>query len=76
MNALLQAHRVQTTLTTDGTITIESLPFHAGEVVEVIVLGHEAATVLGAERYPLRGMPYQLVSPTEPVADEDWSAAA
>ncbi len=34
----MQAHRVEATIEQDGTLTLENLPFHAGEVVEVIVL--------------------------------------
>ena len=34
----MQAYRVETTLTQDGTLTLRNLPFRAGEAVEVIIL--------------------------------------
>ena len=42
MTATLQAHRVETTLTQDGTLTLDHLPFQAGEAVEIIILPHSA----------------------------------
>ena len=75
MNASLQAHRVETTLTQDGTLTLDHLPFHAGEAVEVFVLPHANAP-LPQNCYPLRGMPIYYEQPTEPVAAEEWEASA
>jgi hypothetical protein len=70
----MQAHRAETTLSEDGTLTLRDIPFRRGESVEVIVLPFATATASGA-RYPLRGTPVTLLSPTEPVADADWEAA-
>ncbi len=66
----MQAHRAETTLSEDGVITLRDLPFRRGDSVEVIVLSfpQPAAT----SRYPLRGTPVTLLSPTDPVADADW----
>jgi hypothetical protein len=75
MNASLPTHRIETTLTQDGTLTLDHLPFLAGESVEVIVLPHAAAP-FSKERYPLRGTPVQYERPTEPVAEGEWEAAA
>ncbi len=44
MKASLQAHRIETTLTQNGTLTLDHLPFQAGEAVEVIVLPHMPST--------------------------------
>ena len=73
MNASLQAHRVETTLTQDGTLTLEHLPFQAGETVEVIVLPHAAPA--SQTPYSLRGTPVDYQGPTDPVADQEWDAA-
>ena len=73
MNASLQAHRVETTLTHDGTLTLDHLPFRAGEGVEVIVLPHTASPP--QNRYPLRGTPIDYQGATEPVAEQEWDAA-
>jgi hypothetical protein len=70
----MQAYRVETTLSQDGTLTLSNLPLHAGESVEVIILVQPSVT-LGRPRYPLRGMPVRYIDPTEPVAQADWEAA-
>jgi len=70
----MQAHRAETTLSEDGVITLRDIPFRRGESVEVIVLPVLGVTA-SASRYPLRGTPVTLLSPTEPVADADWEAA-
>lgn len=66
-------HRVETTLKRDGTLTLDDLPFHAGDEVEVIILAR-AAQANGTACYPLRGQPLQYDEPTAPVAPDDWDA--
>lgn len=70
----MQAYRVETTLQEDGTVTLHHLPFQAGEHVEIIVLAcpSEVRTSTG---YPLRGTSVTYLQPTEPVAQDDWTAA-
>ena len=70
----MQAYRVETTLQHDGTLSLNNLPFRAGETVEVIILVQPPVAV-DRQRYPLRGMPVRYVDPTEPVAQADWEAA-
>ena len=77
MATLLQAHRIETTLTQDGKLTLDQLPFRAGEAVEVIVLTNSAAQPveshnLPEDRYPLRGTVIEYQNPFEPVAEADW----
>ena len=69
----MNAHRVETTINQDGTLTLNDIPFRAGDEVEVIILGrpHKPG---GANAYPLRGQPVQYEAPTEPVAEDEWSA--
>ena len=69
----MQAHRAETTLSEDGVITLRDIPFRRGESVEVIVLPYSAGAAAGS-RYPLRGTPVTLLSPTDPVAEADWEA--
>ena len=71
----MQAHRAEATLSEDGVLTLHDLPFHRGEVVEVIVLPFGTPAASSGSRYPLRDTPVTLVAPTEPVADADWEAA-
>ena len=74
MTAALQAHRVETTLTQDGTLTLDHLPFQAGESVEIIILPHSTLPQ-SQDRYPLRGTSYAYEGPMESaIADEDWDA--
>ncbi|HEV8711501.1 MAG TPA: hypothetical protein VGX03_01575 [Candidatus Binatia bacterium] len=70
----MQAHRIETILQQDGTLTLSNLPFQAGEAVEVIILAR-SPTALHKNRYPLRGTPISYINPTEPVAQEDWEAS-
>ncbi len=67
----MEAHRIETTLTQDGTLILDNLPFHAGETVEVIILA-QPPHVAAHTPYALRGTPVQYVQPTEPVAEGDW----
>lgn len=73
MDTPVTAHRVAMTLQQDGTLTLERLPFRAGQAVDVIVLPHTEAKQ-PANPYPLRGTAVQYENPTEPVALEDWEA--
>ncbi len=73
MNASLQAHKIETTLTQDGTLTLDRLPFQAGQAVEVIVLPNSPSSP-SHDLYSLRGLPVRYDRPTEPVADEEWEA--
>jgi hypothetical protein len=76
----MNAHKIKIVLTEDGTLTLQGLPFHAGDAVEVIIL--EAKTPnnqvalkpqSNTNLYPLHDtQPYHYEDPTEPVAVEDW----
>lgn len=70
MDTSLQAHRIETTPTQDGTLTLDHLPFQAGEAVEVIIVPH-APALQGTNRYPLRGMPIHYERPFEPAMEEE-----
>jgi len=77
VDATLQAHRIETTPTENGTPTLEGLPFGSGVAVEVIVLPQPAVPVSEADPqnlYPLRGLAAAYDHLTEPVALEDWDA--
>jgi hypothetical protein len=69
----VRAHRIETTLQQDGTLTLEHLPFRAGQSVEVIILPQPNGPQAG-NLYPLRGTPIRYERPTEPVAQEEWEA--
>jgi hypothetical protein len=65
------AHRIEAIINQDKTLTLENLPFHSGEQVEVIILSRPWRGA-GQNRYPLRGTTIQYTDPTEPVAQDDW----
>jgi hypothetical protein len=71
MNMNADAYRLETTVPPNGTLTLERLPFPAGQAVQVIVLPLPAKSDSG-NPYPLRGLPVRLEHPTEPVAEGDW----
>lgn len=78
----MNAYKVETTLTEDGTLKLQGLPFHAGDTVEVIILERPscqqeqtATPTLESNQYPLRGTVIRYDDPFEPaVPMEDWEA--
>ncbi len=67
----MRAYKVETTIPQDGVLKLRSLPFQAGEAVEVIILSREAHK-REAVRGSLRGKVVHYERPTESVAEEDW----
>ena len=62
----MKAHRIETTLTENGTLTIKDLPFQAGDAVEIIIKEHPYHPP-ESNPYPLRGkQPYSYNDPDEP----------
>lgn len=79
----MNAYKVETTLTEDGTLKLQGLPFHAGDAVEVIILERPsfqqeqtATPTSESDLYPLRDkQPYRYDDPFEPAVPlEDWEA--
>jgi hypothetical protein len=67
----MRAYKIETTIPANGVLTLDSLPFRAGEAVEIIILSREAQkreTVRGS----LRGRVLHYEHPTKPIAEEDW----
>ncbi len=66
----IKAHRIEATLTENGTLTINNLPFQAGDAVEIIILERHSRT-LKSNPYPLRGTviryddPFETATPLE-----------
>jgi hypothetical protein len=69
----MNSHRVETTITEDGSLTLKDIPFHAGDSVEVIILARSAASGF-QNGYALRGKPVTYLDPTEPVDDQEWES--
>jgi hypothetical protein len=75
MNAL----KVEVVLKEDGTLTLQDLPFYAGDAVEVIILG--LSVTIGSQRpqektiLPLKGSVIRYDDPFEPAVTQDnWEA--
>ena len=69
----MQDYRVETRISSDGSLTIKGLPFQAGDRVEVIIRSHKYGEGKGTS-YPLRVKPIRYTDPFESVAEEDWEA--
>ena len=69
----MSTHHFETELKEDGTLTLNNLPFRAGETVEVIVVSRSPKAP-SDNPCPLTGKPIQYIEPTEPVVEEDWEA--
>jgi hypothetical protein len=67
----MQDYRVETKVSSDGSLTIKGLPFQAGDRVEVIIRSREHRKEEGT-CYPLRGKPIRYTDPFGSVAEEDW----
>lgn len=67
----MNAHRIEATINQDGTLTLNGLPFQAGDEVEVIILERPPKPSVD-NPYPLRGQPVEYESPTEPIAESEW----
>lgn len=62
----MNAHCIETTVDSDGTVVLKDLPFQPGDRVEVIVIERPLSDN-GQHRYTLRGLPLQYDAPFEPV---------
>ena len=63
-------HRTDTTLTRDGELILDHLPFRAGQSVEVIVVPIQASLPLTSQK--LHGSVLRFDHPTEPVDEANW----
>ncbi len=74
----MKAHKIATTLTEDGKLVLQGLPFYAGDMVEVILLHQTQAqnpSPPTPNQYPLQGTVYRYDEPFAPaVPPEDWEA--
>ena len=67
---MTEIHRTDTILTRDGELTLDHLPFRAGQSVEVLVVPIQNAPTR-AER-PLLGAVVRFENPTDPVDEANW----
>ncbi len=67
----MQDYRVETRVSSDGSLTINHVPFRPGDTVEVIIRSHNKGQ---SKSYALRGKPVRYSDPFGSVAEEDWEA--
>lgn len=65
------AHHAKIVISEDGKLSLDQLPFRAGQVVEVIVL---PVTQPAQGDHSLKGTVICYDRPFEPVAEQDWGA--
>ncbi len=66
------AHRMELVLLEDGKLSLDHLPFRAGQTVEVIVLPASAPALPDPKAGSLHGSVVRFDRPTEPVSEADW----
>lgn len=69
----MQAYSIEKVITKDGKILLDTLPFLAGETVQIIVLPSKQ-TDKRLRRSLLKGTVAKYIDPLEPVAQDDWTA--
>lgn len=67
----MNTHRLEIALTENGKITLENLPFKAGETVEIVISTSNKIPQLD-QPFPLEGTVYYYDEPFEPVAEDEW----
>jgi len=73
----IKDHHVEAVLAKDGTLTLDHLPFHAGDAGEVIVRPTEIKSDGASQnKYPLHGMKVKYERPFDPVGDAGGLLAA
>lgn len=69
----MEDYRVETMVSSDGSLTINDVPFRPGDKVQVIIRSQETGKTPEI-RYSLRGKPIRYTDPFGSVAEEDWEA--
>ena len=77
-NKMMNAYKHSVTLTEDGTLLLNGLPFYAGDTVEVIILKQSAvqnSSQSSSSEFPLKGSVIRYDDPFEPaVSSQEWDA--
>ncbi len=70
----MQAYVYELTMQKDRVLTLDNVPFTAGENIEVILIRRSQARRDEKNRYPFWGKPLTYLDPTAPIAQDDWEA--
>jgi len=66
----MSTYKLKATVTSDGKLILNNLPFQAGDKVEVTVREQSLAT---ANRYPLRETTVKYIAPFDSVDEDAWA---
>lgn len=70
----MNTHKIETTLTENGQLFIDNIPFKKGESVEVFII-KQPLNSSEINQYPLAGKVIQYEQPLEPATNiEDWES--
>ena len=69
----METYRVVKKVRPGRKLSLEDLPFQAGDKVEIVVRGQKEGQTAG-DRYPLRGKPVRYLRPFEGVDENEWEA--
>lgn len=69
----MQAYSIEKVVPQDGKILLETVPFLAGETVQVIILPSKRARQQ-PQAHSLKDSVVAYAAPLEPVAQDDWAA--
>lgn len=70
----MNAHRIETSLTENGKLSLQNLPFKKGDEVEIIILDRSLSKTT-SDSHSLRGTIVRYDEPFEPATSvEDWEA--
>jgi hypothetical protein len=70
----MNAHRIETSLTENGKLSLKNLPFKKGDEVEIIILDRSSSKTI-SDADSLTGTVLRYDEPFEPATSvEDWEA--
>ena len=70
----MNAHCIETSMTENGKLVLQNLPFNKGDEVEIIILERNSTKIAPAS-HPLKGTVISYEDPFEPATvTEDWDA--
>ena len=69
----MQAYSIEKVIAPDGKLLLDTLPFLAGETVQVIILPSKSLKKVHRSAL-LKGSVVEYSDPLEPVVQDDWAA--
>jgi hypothetical protein len=67
----MNAYKIETVLTEDGTVLLKELPFQAGDAVEIIILEQSKTPLPPSSEQPIRSLKGSILRYDEPFEPAD-----